>query len=295
MPEKFRLVRIFLTAQCLCLLCSCNVFWTSPPEYTPASYRDWKGDILSNEEYSEFGDHERPFIFTIKGRGKAVVLGLEHTKNEKDAGLDSIAHYFHLFNPSHVFIEGRLGFLINGIQNPVKKYGEQGFTARLAKKNNTKLFTWEPSKDIEIKMMVNKFGKKKTALFYSIRPYFSNFRHGKPENPEKTMDNYIKSRTKHALLKNEILGWQYIDSIWQSDFSHEINWRDYSDEYGWPQGYLADMSSFNNMIRDIHLCQIIVDLVNRGETVLLTVGSSHAVKIKHALTSYYQDVTINQK
>ncbi|MDX1941626.1 MAG: hypothetical protein SFU99_13795 [Saprospiraceae bacterium] len=240
---------------------------------------------MTNEMYAVSGEHPRPFIFVIKTRSKgtAYILGVDHTKDPTHRDLDSIRFWWNKAQPTVAMVEGRLGFLFSWLQNPVEKFGENGLTAQLAKRNSVKLYTWEPDKDNQINIMIEKYDPAKVALLFSIRPYFSNFRYGKPANPEKQMDEYIQSRTDHPKLKGFITNWQQIDSIWKADFPNEKDWRDFSDEWGWPEGYLAEMASFNNMIRDIHLCNAVIDLVQKGETVFITMGSSHAVRIQKAL------------
>ncbi len=267
-----------------------KIIWTSPAYYAPSAPYRIETPILSNDAYSALGDHPRPFIYGLSGNsgGKVVVLGLDHTKDTDSPQLDSVLYYFEKNQPTVVLVEGRLGFLFRWFQDPTQRYGEQGFTADMAIKRNAELFTWEPAKDEQIKLMAKSFDAERVALFYALRPYFSNFRFGKPANPEEKMNEYIKSRTNHPLLKGLIKDWQEVDVIWKRDFPFEKDWRDYSDEWGWPEGYLSAMSDYNNSLRDIHLCNAIIDLVNQGETVLATMGSSHAVKIKSALTDFFE-------
>jgi hypothetical protein len=272
------------------LLVACKVIWTSPPYYQPTSFV-LQSPILSNEQYGNYGTHSRPFMYSLQipEKGKIYVLGLEHSKNPQHTQLDSLRAWWTKAKPTVALVEGRLGFLFSWFQNPIKVYGEQGLTAQLAFKNNINLYSWEPSKELQIDLMTEKYEAKKVAFFYAVRPYFSNFRHGKPTNPEKQMDDYISSRTNHPKLKGLIKNWQEIDTIWKNDFPKEKDWREYSDEWGYPAGYLAEIASFSNMIRDIHLCNVLLDLAYKGETVLVTMGSSHAVKIKKALEN-----TVNQ-
>jgi hypothetical protein len=73
-----------------------------------------------------------------------------------------------------------------------------------------------------------------------------------------------------------------IDSIWRADFSGLSDWRELSDEYGWP-GYLGDVAASSNAFRDEHFARVIIDLVNKGHRVFAVSGSSHAVKLHPAL------------
>ncbi|MBK6902040.1 MAG: hypothetical protein IPH04_04290 [Saprospirales bacterium] len=272
------------------LLLWLEVIWTSPPYYEPSRIYQWSSPILPDEAYSTIlGEHPRPYIYRLGGgqKGEVYILGIEHSKDPQNPQIDSVYYWWNKANPTAVLVEGRLGFLFSWFQNPVKTLGEQGYAARLAKKHNTGLFTWEPDKGKQVQLMVEKYDAKKVALFFSLRPYFSNFRFGKPENPEQKMNEYIKSRTDYPEIRGLIKGWEEIDSIWKADFPNEKDWRDFSDEWGWPEGYLSEMASYSNMLRDIHLCNSIIDLAEKGETVFATMGSSHAVRVQGALQSYF--------
>lgn len=272
------------------LLLRLSVIWTSPPYYEPSRTYQWSSPILSDEAYGTIvGEHPRPYIYQLGGKkkGEVYILGIEHSKDPKNPQFDSVDYWWDKANPTAVLVEGRLGFLFSGLQDPVKTLGEQAYAACLAKKHRTGLYTWEPDKEGQVQLMVEKYGAKKVALFFSLRPYFSNFRFGKPEYPEQKMDEYIKSRTDHPEIRGLIKNWEEVDSIWKADFPNEKNWRDYSDEWGWPEGYLSEIASYSNMLRDIHLCNSIIDLAEKGETVFATMGSSHAVRIQGALQSYF--------
>ena len=97
---------------------------------------------------------------------------------------------------------------------------------------------------------MKQFPVEQIAMFYTFRPYFSNMRHGKPKNPEKKLQGYLKSRTNYKHIKGIYRSWEELDSIWQKDFP-AINWRDYSDERGWPKGYLYDIWNASNLSRDL--------------------------------------------
>jgi len=110
---------------------------------------------------------------------------------------------------------------------------------------------------------------------------------GKPKNPEKKLQSYLESRTDYEHIKDVFQSWEELDSIWRRDFPN-IEWRNYSDENGWPDGYLHDLWNSSNMARDFHLVQIVIELVQKGETVFVTMGSSHAPRIEEALRKSIQ-------
>ena len=266
------------------LLFFTGVIWKSPGYYSITKQRTLAQPVMSMEDYSMSGGHLRPYIYRLKnGRGEVYVLGIDHTTDPEDRQIDSVERAWEEFQPDVLLVEGRLGFLFGGLQDPVKNYGEGGKAVSLAKRDDVKFYTWEPQKQDEVNMMLQKYTTKEVAMFYSLRPYLSNFRFGKPEDPDATLQSYIDSRTDYEGLRGEITSVAEIDSIWATDFPQEKDWRDSTDEYGWPQGYLSEMAAYSNELRNIHMINAILDLVEGGNKVFITMGSSHAYRIEEAL------------
>lgn len=266
------------------LLFFTGVIWRSPGYYSVKTNREFKQPVMSMEEYSRTGGHVRPYIFRMgNDRGEVYVLGIDHTKDPDDRQIDSIENAWNDFKPEVLLVEGRLGFLLGGLQDPVENYGEGGKAVSLAKRDDVKFYTWEPKKQQEVKMMLQRFPAKQVAAFYSLRPYLSNFRHGKPQDPDASLQSYIDSRTDYDGIRGEITSVTEIDSIWATDFPEEKDWRDSTDEYGWPKGYLADMAAYSNELRNIHMVNAILELVGEGKKVFITMGSSHAYRIEETL------------
>lgn len=266
------------------LLFFTGVIWRSPDYLSTSEQRTFAKPVMSMEEYTNSGGHVRPYIYRLKNdKGEVYVLGIDHTTDPRDRQIDSIEEAWNEFRPDVLLVEGRLGFLFGGLQDPVRNYGEGGKAVSLAKRDGVEFYTWEPQKQDEVKMMLKKFPAKQVAMFYSLRPYLSNFRFGKPEDPEASLQSYIESRTDYDGLRGEISSVAEIDSIWTADFPQEKDWRDSTDEYGWPIGYLSEIAAYSNELRNIHMINAILDLVEDGKNVFITMGSSHAFRIEEAL------------
>lgn len=261
-----------------------GVIWRSPGYYSVQAQREFGQPVMSMEEYRNSGGHVRPYIYRLKNaKGAVYVLGIDHTIDPEDRQIDSVEKAWEEFKPDVLLVEGRLGFLFGGLQDPVKTYGEGGKAVSLAKRDNVEFYTWEPQKQDEVNMMLQRFPAKQVAMFYSLRPYLSNFRFGKPDDPDATLKSYIESRTDYDGLRGEITSVAEVDSIWKTDFPQEKDWRDSTDEYGWPKGYLTDMAAYSNELRNIHMVNAILDLMEERKKVFITMGSSHAYRIEETL------------
>ncbi|WP_299668168.1 hypothetical protein [uncultured Polaribacter sp.] len=266
-------------------LVSCNVIWTSPSYYDVKDPITIENPIMDMETYEKIiNTHRRPYIYSIKSSsgGEAHILGVAHTTDGNHPQFETIKKLWNEANPSVALVEGRLGFLFTWFQDPIKKYGEGGLVSQLTKKNGVDLFTWEPAREDEIELLMKEFPVEQIAMFYSFRPYFSNMRHDKPENPEKKLQEYLDSRTDYKHIRGIYKSWEELDRLWKEDFP-SIDWRDYSDMYGWPEGYLSDIANSSNLARDYHMVQTIIELVNDGQTVFVTMGASHAPRIEKSL------------
>ena len=261
--------------------------WRSPP-YFPQSVNEvaLSAHIMTMDEYDQVIDsHVRPYVVQIEGNPGAVLLyGSEHTKSPNDPQMMDIQNRWEAFNPTVALVEGRLGFLAEGFMNPVTEFGESGWVYKLARDDSLPAYTWELQREDEVSLMLEKYPKERVALFYILRPYASNLRYGKPEDPEAILEQYIRERTKIPGLEDSFKSVEDIDYVWQRDFKDYPDWRDTSDQHGWP-GYLDEIADAANIIRNEHLAKLIVYLAQKGERVFIIAGSSHAVSLDAALKS----------
>jgi hypothetical protein len=282
---KYRKLFIALFAFAAILAFASTLFWRSPDYYTDYGTIELAAPLLTSEEYGELVDtHPRPYIVEIETQAGGVLLlyGSEHTQDPNDLQIADIQTRWNDFRPTVALVESRLGFFIDVFQNPVAEYGEMGWVFSLARKDDVPIYTWEAPRELEIQYVLKDFPKEQVALFYTLRPYFSNFRYGKPDNPDAVAADYINERSDYPGIENTITNVEQIDAIWQRDFPNESDWRDTSDQFGLP-GYLGEIASRSGEVRDEHFVRVIIDLVQRGERVFAIAGSSHAVKLEPAL------------
>ena len=259
------------------------VAWRSPPFYDapPASL---PAPILSMAQYDLVaGTHARPYVVRIEtATGGLVLFGAGHTRDPADPQLAMLRREWDTFRPTVALVEGRLGFILPYVMDPVEEYGEMGAAAAMARASDVRLYSWEPRREWEIGRMLDSFPPRRVAVFYVLRPYFSQLRFGRPADPEDFVEEYRRKRTAYPGLEGTLPSMEAIDSLWSEDFPGLPDWRETSDEHGLP-GYLADLSARSNALRDEHLAAVLLDLVGRGERVFAVSGSSHAVKLDGAL------------
>ena len=264
--------------------------WTSPPHYTGYGTIDLPVPIMTAMEYGAvISTHPRPYIFQVSaGTGAVLLYGAEHTKDPADVQIRDLQERWKTFGPSVALVEGRMGFLPPFVADPVRQFGESGAVYGLARNANIQAYTWELPLDREIAIGLSAQSRERVALFFVLRPYFSNLRHGRPADPEGFVEEYRRKRTKWPGLENTLDDIAAIDAIWQRDFPETADWRDTSDREGLP-GYLGEIAVLTNAERDEHFARAIIDLVRKGRRVFAVAGSSHAVKLEPAIRGALMD------
>ena len=265
-------------------LAACQTAWLKANPYHEYEEIELETPVMTGEDYNRLiKTHARPYIVSLEtNEGGLLLYGAEHTKDPKNKQIEDIQERFEKFRPSVVLVEGRMGFFYGGIEDSIKKFGENGLLYFLAKQEKITAYTWETSLDSEVASVLKKHEPKRVALFYILRPYFGNLRHGKPTDPDAKVAGTLSRRTKIKGLEDTFSSVKDIDDLWMKDFKGKPDWRDTSDEYGLPC-YLKTIAADSNAARDEHFARIIIDLVRKGERVFAMAGSSHAVKLDKTL------------
>lgn len=253
------------------------VAWKSPGYYIVTGNPS-TDSIIPFKKYGEIIDHRRPFI--ISAPGKYCIVGSTHTRDPKEPEIVLIEKEWNKLKPTVALIEGRLGFLIPGIMDPVKNLGEGGKVKALAQKDNAAVYNWDLSKEVLAKQLLQKFSAEQIALSQILNPYFGQLHFGKPSSPENFIAEYFK-RAKYVGQENNFKSAADIDLAWKKYFPTGPDWRNVSDENGLP-GYLEDMIRFTNDLRNRQLVSAIKELTAKGEKVFVICGSSHAACIATA-------------
>lgn len=250
------------------------ISWKSPKYYTLQS-RHQQYAYTPFKNYT--GEHLRPMIVE---KNKVLVFGAEHTRDPKHREIAMLEEKWKAFKPTVALVEGRLGFLLPGVMDPVENLGEGGKVKELAHKDDVPLYNWDLAKEELARQMQATFNREQIALAQILNPYFSQMRFGKPANPESFIEEYL-NRAANVGLQDSIKTTKDVDRIWKKYFPQK-NWRTVSDEYGLP-GYLGEMMTAGNDLRNQQLVAAIKELTAKGERVFVICGSSHAACIAPAL------------
>jgi hypothetical protein len=269
------LVVVLAVAAVLTLL-TFTYFWRSPGYYLDVGAAPDEAAVISKRDY-RLG-HPQPYVYET---GDVVVYGSLHTRDPQHPQLGDIESRWRRFAPTVALVEGRLGFLMPGLMDPVEEHGEMGWVYALAKADDVPTYSWELPWDSAATTLAGRYPPERVALYFVLRPYFGTLRHGRPESPESFLEEYLH-RASIPALAGTIEDVEDVDRLWRRDFPGERDWRDVSDE-GPLVGYLNDIGYASEDLRNQHLVRVIHALRARGERVFVVCGSSHAVLIEPAI------------
>ncbi|GAA4338688.1 hypothetical protein [Flaviaesturariibacter amylovorans] len=243
------------------------VAWRSP-KYYRTSGTHGAYPIVAFKDYS--GEHPRPYVI---GTPAVTVFGAAHTRDPKDSQLLLIDARWKALRPTVALVEGRLGFLLPGIMDPVRNLGEGGHVKALASADGIPVYNWDLDKETLAQGLSKRFPPAQVALAQVLNPYFGQLRFGKPSDPAAFLAPFFE-RARYVGMQDSLKTIADIDRLWQRYFSG-TDWRNVSDEHALP-GYLAEMMAAGNDLRNQQLVAAVKELTAKGERVFVLCGSSHA-------------------
>lgn len=270
-----RLIKILLwITGILLLLCAVVFFisWKSPKYYVTSAVYDPANPLVSFQDYTT--EHTHPYI--IRGEG-FILFGGSHTRDPQSPEIAQISEEWEKLRPTVALVEGHLGFLLPPLMDPVKNLGEGGKVKELAERDGIPIYNWDLSKEALAERLKGRFIPEQIALAQILNPYFSNLRFGRPDSPEKFIEEYLK-RAAYVGQEENFKTPADVERIWEKYFPEGPDWQEVSDEYGLP-GYIGEMAAATNDFRNQQLVTVVKDLLTKGERVFAIMGSSHAVCI----------------
>lgn len=258
--------------------------WRSPAFYPLAESRALPAPVLTLAEYDAVhATFPRPYVVACTaGDGRVILFGATHTRDARHPEIAELRRRFAELAPTVALVEGRPGGPFVALRDAIAVLGEGGEVMRLARAAGVPVWSWEMPREVEVAAQLARFHRERVALFYVLRPYVSERRFGRPADPDAGVESVRRERTRWPGLEGTLPDVAAIDAIWRRDFAGLPDWRDTSDERGWP-GYLAEVSDAANDLRDEHFARVLLDLMGRGERVFAVAGSSHAVRLEPPL------------
>ncbi|WP_306251720.1 hypothetical protein [Parvularcula sp. IMCC14364] len=262
--------------------------WRSPETFSISADRDNSYALMSWQDYEvKAAEILPPYILQKEpfNEGAAFFFGAEHGRLPGDSQYRLIQKTWDEFGPTVALVEGRLGFLFPYFEDPTEKFGEPGFVAQLARRNDVPHYSWELSKSDEIALLREKYSKEQVALFIILRPYWGSVETIRLPGADDIVTGLIEDRGTRQGIEGAISSVADIDRIWERDFPDAADWRDQSFGLALP-GYFSGLFVDANNIRDTHMLNTVMELTENGERVYVAAGWSHVVRIQPVLENY---------
>lgn len=283
MKRAILIVFVFLA---LLVLIVFSVAWRSPSSFDALIHSDEAYPLMSWDDYAKIAYEVEPPVILDVGSlnsGAALFLGMTHSSDPEHPQFETIRQEYRKFEPTIALIEGRMGFFIPGLMNPIESFGESGLLAALAKEEKIPVYSWELSKADEIEALRVTHSQEQVALFIILRPYTSQSSERRLEGGDAFAQKYISERGQRAGLDSVIASIADMDRIWGRDFPEEDDWRELRFSTAMPS-YLGELFEQANNVRDYHLLDTVHRLTEEGHRVIVTAGWSHVVRIAPVYT-----------
>jgi|GEM_PF-720962 len=266
--------------------------WYKLPHYQPSS--EYKTDVkmrTPTEHDLIMKDREWPYLLELENAsgGKLFYYGSYHTKNPDDKQIAEIQKRWKEFQPTVALCESRLGFYVGGLRGGVGMFSEPGAVFALARRDCIPVYTLEPTWEHELQSVLEDFEKQDVATFYFLRRFTSERNSSDEDSINAMSEKLLKKRMSRPLLKGAFSDLKEFDAYWKKNYEKESgDWRTIPNEALWPNkdpGLLHAMAFKTNSVRNKHMANVIIELVNRGERVFAVCGGSHVVTQEPVLSA----------
>lgn len=223
--------------------------------------------------------NREPYVLELQNRNGAVVFyGARHTSDPKDPQQLDIERRWNAFNPTVALYEGRQrNFYDTKLLDFLKGRSEAETLHQLAIRDGVRIYTLEPSYEDEVAPVVAAYGKERTAMYFTLRGYFSE---AGGRMDESLAQDLLTKRTNTPALRGSLVTLADLDRVWRHEHP-ALEWRTLKSE---PRdSVFHQMSLLSRKVRGEHIARTIIDLTSRGERVFAVVGSGHVIRLEWML------------
>ena len=252
--------------------------------------------LRSTEELYRIYESETytyPYTFEINNKKQRLFyIGAKHINNETNSQNDYIKTRFSEFvdmqqkDNTIVIVEGGVDKAnfeneIDAIHNG----GEGGLLTYLAKHIGVKVISGEPSEKYEIEKLGNYFSAEDIIEYYFARE--AEYWNRLPENAKKPFREHIEERAgkfkNYSLFENFDFSIENLVKIHLKKYPGIFNEKDRKSFYEEARPKKGNVSEASGIIRDEYMVSRILELWNKGYSIFVVYGSSHAIVQEPAL------------
>lgn len=249
----------------------------SPAHYEPEAI-PLKGKQLTSAEHDKkYAEIPHPYVLRFKSVGELLYAGTTHTYDPADKQIAYIQQLWSDFKPTVALVEGTPDVVMATLEGSVKKFGEGGAVLWLAENAKVKVYTMEPSRQVEAAYLLERHSKERVALFFVIRTYLSDRR--TRTMTDQDASRILARRQQQYGLVGTIPDLASLDALWAKEFPGHKGWRTMEEREMWPNDgtWLNKLAKHANEVRDTHFLRTMIDLTRKGERVFAVSGCSHTI------------------
>lgn len=259
--------------------------------------------ILSFKKYSKI-KHKRPYFYSIEFKPTKQILyyfGAEHKKDLNHPQFELLQKKWQEFvqknQESGVKIISFFEWNIpknyqSTLEESVKKYGEAGAILFLSNKAGFPSIRVEPTIEYEAGELLKEFSKEEIFYFYISRMIGSRKRMSMKQDLEKTIKLGIErySSLLSTLWKDFDFSFKSFKKIHRHYFNKDLQ-KDDEDFFAEITSPMLNNSKFNEIarksstIRNIFILNHIEEFWQKGYSIFVVYGASHAVMQEDAIKS----------
>lgn len=222
------------------------------------------------------------FTFGLSEGGELLFIGTAHTNDPQDPQLLDIRERLKAFRPELVLVEGGAWPRAATPLDAVRRDGEMGFAANLARDLGIATGDADPPFGDEIAAVVRAHGPDRSKLFYALRmaPQFE--RAFGRDGMDAPMARWLRSAPMHgiegtSLPVDDPAQLQAACVRWLPDLA---DWRDAAAPRWWREDggavtWLLDVQRTSSAVRDRHLTRRLASELRAGRRVLVVAGAAH--------------------
>ena len=244
--------------------------------------RETSHRLMTFQEYREI-DHPVPYILRLEqGERGLLYFGARHVFDPADLQIDAIERMWEEFHPTVAFNEGGNPPVLATREEAVGRIGEPGWVRFLAARDGVPVFSLEPEREVETAHLVRRFTPEEVKVFYILRqiPQWRNSRDPRP------LADRLENMIGGLSLIQELAGaprdyGELAESCVRvvpeipDCLAITREWFDPVPDVR--KGITNDISAEASWFRDLHMLDLLIDRVRRGERVFAVVGASHVV------------------
>lgn len=224
--------------------------------------------------------HPEAYVLELaspSGPGALFYYGAHHDDDFSSPQLTDIRARWAGFRPTVALCEGRSrGYMLGPLFPRLFGMPESALVHELARQGGVPLHSLEPDYPNEVALLLQHFGAREVALYFTLRVYWSE---SAGQSDEGLADELRAKREDVEGLRGELPDLAAMDAAWRA-LVPEGDWRTWTDDM---PGRLHEIDLASREARGQHMARVLLELVERGERVFAVVGSGHVIRQEWAL------------